>query len=121
MGDKIYSRGQIALASGDLIDVHSVRVSTTNNAKQVHTIRQKGAGIVLGVEETTVSYESYISEDGQERDYFALVKTGVIVNLRIKIDGETMTIQGAYQSRDFDLPLDDAINLSMNFVGHLVT
>lgn len=120
MGDKIYPRGQIALATGDLIDVISVKVSTTNNAKQVHTIRQKGAGITLGVEETTVSYEAAISEDGQERDYFALVKKGTIVNLRVKIPGETMTIQGTYNTRDFDLPLDDAINLSMNFVGHLV-
>lgn len=120
MGDKLYSRGQIALASGDLFDVYNITVSTTNNAKQVHTIRKKGAGIVLGTEETTVSYQSYISEDGQERDYFALVKTGAIVNLRIKIDGETMTIQGAYKTRDFTLPLDDAIELSMEFIGSLV-
>lgn len=121
MGDKIYPRGQIALASGDLIDAVSIKVSTTNNAKQVHTIRRKGAGITLGVEESTVSYESAINEDGQERDYFALVKKGNIVNLRVKIPGETMTFQGAYQMRDFDLPLDAEITLSMSFVGHLVT
>lgn len=119
MGDKRYIRGQIALASGDLIDVTNVRVSHTNNAKQVHTIRQKGAGIALGVEETTVSFDAVISEDGQERDYFALVKKGTIAQLRIKLPGETITVQGAFQSRDFDLPLDDAIKLSMNFVGHM--
>jgi hypothetical protein len=118
MGDKIYPRGQIALGNGDLIDVISVKVSQTNNAKQVHTIRQKGAGITLGTEETTVSYEAVVSEDGQERDYFALVKKGTIVQLRIKVPGETITVQGAYQSRDFDLPLDDAIKLSLNFIGH---
>ncbi len=118
MGDRIYPRGQIALASGDLIDVVSVKVSHTNNAKQVHTIRQKGAGIALGTEETTVSYEAVVSEDGQERDYFKLVKKGTIVQLRIKIPGETITVQGAYTSRDFDLPLDDAIKLSLNFIGH---
>lgn len=120
MGDKIYPRGQIALASGDLIDVTSVKISTTNNAKQVHTIRQKGAGITLGVEETTVSYDAAISQDGQERDYFALVKKGTIVNLRVKIPGETMTVEGTYSMRDFDLPLDSEIVLSMSFVGHLV-
>lgn len=120
MGDSIYPRGQIALGSGDLIDVTNVRITTTNNARQVHTIRQKGAGITLGVEETTVSFDSVISSDGQERDYFALVKAGSITQLRLKIPGETMTVQGAFRSRDFELPLDDAIKLSCEFVGHLV-
>lgn len=119
MGDKNYARGRIALGSGDLIDVTNVRVSHTNNAKQVHTLRQKGAGITLGTEETSVSFDAVISEDGQERDYFSLVKKGTITQLRIKIDGETMTVQGAFQSRDFDLPLDDAIKVSLNFIGHM--
>lgn len=121
MGESIYGRGQIALLTGDLHDVYNITVNTTNNATQVHTIRKKGAGITPGVEETTVSYQSYISQDGQERDYFALVKTAAIVRLRIKIDGETMTIEGAYKTRDFTLPLDAAIELNMEFVGHLVT
>jgi hypothetical protein len=120
MGDKIYPRGQIALASGDLIDVTNVKVSTTNNAKQVHTIRQKGAGITPGVEESTVSFDAAISEDGQERDYFALIKKSTIVNLRVKIPGETLSFEGAFTTRDFDLPLDSEIVLSMSFVGHLV-
>jgi len=120
MGDKVYPRGQIALASGDLIDVTNIKVSTTNNAKQVHTIRQKGAGITTGVEESTVSFDAAISEDGQERDYFALIKAATIVNLRVKIPGETLSFEGAFTTRDFDLPLDSEIALSMSFVGHLV-
>lgn len=120
MGDKVYPRGRIAVGSGDLIDVTNIKVTTTNNAKQVHTILQKGAGITLGVEETTVTFDSVISEDGQERDYFALVKTGRIGQLRIKIPGETLTVEGSYKTRDFELPLDDSIKLSMEFVGHLV-
>ncbi len=72
MGDQIYPRGRIALGNGELIDVTNVKVTHTNNAKQVHTIRQKGAGITLGVEETTVSYDSVVGADGQERDYFNL-------------------------------------------------
>jgi len=120
MGDKIYPRGRIALGNGDLIDVTNIKVTTKNNAKQVHTIAQKGAGITMGVEETTVSYDSVISEDGQERDYFQLVKTGKIVQLRIKLPGETITVQGVYASRDFELPLDDSIKLSCEFIGHMV-
>lgn len=120
MGDKVYPRGRLAIGSGDLIDVTNVKVTTTNNAKQVHTIIQKGAGITLGVEETTLSFDCVISEDGQERDYFALIKSGVISQARIKVPGETMTIEGTYKTRDFELPLDDSIKLSMEFVGHLV-
>lgn len=120
MGDKVYPRGRIAVGSGDLIDVTNVKINTTNNAKQVHTILQKGAGITLGVEETTVSFDSVIGEDGQERDYFTLVKTGVISQLRIKLPLETITVEGTYKTRDFELPLDDSIKLSMEFVGAVV-
>ena len=120
MGNKIYPRGRIALGNGDLIDVTNVTVSTTNNAKQVHTLRQKGSGITMGVEETTVSYDSVVSETGQERDYFQLVKGGKIVQLRIKVPGETITVEGTYKTRGFELPLDDSIKLSMEFVGHAV-
>lgn len=120
MGDQIYPRGRIAQGNGDLIDVTNVKVTHTNNSKQVHTIRQKGAGITYGIEETTVSYDAVVGEDGQERDYFGLVKTGKIVQLRIKIPGETITVEGAYKTRDFELPLDDAIKLSLEFIGHMV-
>lgn len=120
MGDKIYPRGRIALGNGDLIDVTNIKYTHTNNAKQVHTIRQKGSGIVLGNEESTISYDCVVSEDGAERDYFQLVKTGRIVQLRVKVPGETITVQGTYKTRDFELPLDDSIKLSMEFVGHTV-
>lgn len=119
MGDRVYPRGQIAYGSGNLVDVTNVKVTHTNNAKQVHTIAQKGAGITLGVEETTVSFDSVISEDGQERDYFSLVKTGRITQVRIKLPVETITVVGSYKTRDFELPLDDSIKLSLEFVGHL--
>lgn len=116
----IYPRGQIALGSGDLIDVTNIKVDHSNGAKQVHTIRQKGAGIALGLEECAVSYDAVVSEEGQERDYFSLVKKGTIVQLRIKIPGETMTINGSYSTRNFELPIDDAIKLALSFVGAMV-
>jgi hypothetical protein len=119
MGDKIYPRGRIALGSGDLIDVTNVKVMHTNNAKQVHTMNRSGTGTVKGNEETTISYDCVVSETGQERDYFALVKTGKIVQLRIKLPLETITVEGSYKSRSFDLPLDDSIKLSLEFVGSM--
>lgn len=114
---KIYPRGRIALGSGDLIDVTNVKVNHTNNSKQVHTMNKSGTGVVKGNEETTISYDCVISQTGQERDYFALVKTGAIVQLRVKLPLETITVNGVYKSRSFDLPMDDSIKLSLEFIG----
>lgn len=115
---KLYPKGQIALGSGDLIDVTNVKVDHKNNGKQVHTIRRSGVGVTMGNEETTVSYDCVVSEDGQERDYFRLVKKGTVQQLRIKIPGETITVDGIYTDRSFDLPIDDSIKLSLSFIGH---
>ena len=118
MGDEVFPRGQIALLNGDLFGVTNVKISTTNNKKQVHTIRRPGAGITKGVEETTVTYDAVIGAEGEERDYFTLVKNNKIVRLRIKIPGRTDTIEGGYQAEDLELPLDDAIKQSLTFIGH---
>jgi hypothetical protein len=115
---KIYPRGQIALGSGDLIDVTNVKHDITNNAKQVHTIRQKGAGITLGTEESTVSFDIVVSEDGLERDWYNLLKKGEISQVRLKIPGETITVNGAVKDIGTELPLDDAIKVSVTFIGH---
>ena len=114
---KIYPRGYIAMDSGDLIDVTDVKVSTTNNASQVHTLRQKGAGVTLGVEETTVTFNTVVSQEGSEADYFRMVKAGTIKQLRIKIPVETIIVNGVYQMEDLELPLDAPIKQSLTFIG----
>jgi hypothetical protein len=114
----LYPRGQIALGSGDLIDVTNVKIDQVNNAKQVHTIRQKGAGFSLGVEETTVSFDAVVSDQGEERDWLDLLKKGRIKQIRIKTPGRTMTVNGVVSSISTELPLDDAIKMSLTFIGH---
>lgn len=115
---KFYPKGAIATDGGDLIQVTNIKYTHKNGAKQVHTIRKKGAGITLGNEESTISYDTVVDSAGQERDYYLAVKKGLIKQLRIKVPGETITVNGVYESRDFDLPLDDAIKLSLSFIGH---
>ena len=119
MGEQVYPRGQIAFGSGDLIDVTTVKISTTDNSKQVHTIRQRGAGITQGTEESTLSFDAVIGEEGQEANWIQYVKTPTITQLRVKIPGETITIVGKFKTRDIELPLDDAIKLTMEFIGHV--
>ena len=120
MGEALYPRGAIAMGNGDLIDVTDVKIDTTNNAKQVHTIRQKGAGITLGTQETTISFNAVVSDEGPEADWLKLVKKGTIKQLRIKTPGETDTCNGVFQSTGKELPLDDAIKIALTFIGHLV-
>ena len=115
---KLFPRGFIAMGNGDLIQVTTVKIDTSNGAKQVHTIRQKGAGFTTGVEETTVSFDAVVSEDGPERDYLKMLKRGLIKQLRIKIPGETLSITGVVSTRSLELPLDAEIKYSITFIGH---
>lgn len=115
---KLFPRGFISMESGDLIQVTNVKIDHVNNAKQVHTLRKKGVGITFGVEETTVSFDAVVDEDGPERDYLGMLKNGELKQVRIKIPGETISVNGAVSSLSKELPLDDSIKFSITFIGH---
>lgn len=114
---KKFPRGWIAMGNGDLLQVTNVKIDHTNNAKQVHTIRRKGAGVTLGVEETTVSFDAVVDEEGSERDYLKMLKQGQIKQLRVKVPGETLTITGTVSALSKELPLDSEIKYSITFIG----
>jgi len=114
---KLYPRGWIAMGNGDLIQVTTIKIDHTNNAKQVHTIRRNGAGVTLGVEETTVSFDAVVDQDGCERDYLKMLKRGHIKQLRVKVPGETITITGVVSALSKELPLDAEIKYSITFIG----
>jgi hypothetical protein len=115
-----YPQSFLAMGNGDLVQVTNFRCTYNNKAKQVHTLRRAGAGIVKGKPECTVTFDSSIDEDGPERDYWALVKDGTIKQLRVKCPGGvTLTINGAFSAADLDGPLEDATKVSCTFVGRL--
>ena len=90
MGDtKTYSKARIAMASGDLMQVTNLKVSTDNSAKTVPTLRRpRGAGVTVGEEKTSVSFDYVIDDDGAERDYIKDLRTGVeIGNTQGVLDG----------------------------------
>lgn len=116
---EIYDRGAIAMGNGELLSVTNVKVDTSDNSKQVHTLRKKGAGITQGVEETTVTFDAVIGDQGEEADWLELVKKKLIKTLRIKIPGRTMTVVGKYKDVSYELPLDDAVKVSLGFIGKL--
>lgn len=114
---EFFPRGRLALGSGDLMKITNVKLDSTNNAKQVHTIRIKGAGITLGTEEHTLSFDMVVGEDGEERDWYKMLKAGQIKQARIKVPGRTITIEGTSKTIGLELPLDAEIKQTVQFIG----
>lgn len=120
MAQRKYGQSYVAQGNGDFVQCTSFTVTTTNNGKQVHTLREKGSGYVLGVEESTIKMEFAISDAGPERDFHRQLKEGEPVLLRVKIPGgDVFSYNGVYTGVDMDGSLDDATKFSVNFVGHM--
>jgi hypothetical protein len=115
----LYPRGRIALDTGDLIDVTDVKLDFTNNAKQVNTLRRPGAGYTIGNRETTVTFNVAVSEEGLERDYFLMAQRGLIKQLRLKVPGKTINVEGVFKDVGLELPLDAEIKQSLTFIGKM--
>jgi hypothetical protein len=115
---KSYPRGAVSLGNGDLIQVTNLSWSQTNNASLKHTLAQSPSGKVLGNREVTGSFTSIIDEDGPERDYFVRVDSGEEVNMRLKLPGGiTKNFVGLLNTLDGSIPLDDAVEFTVNFMG----
>jgi hypothetical protein len=74
---------------------------------------------VYGNEETTISFDAVVDENGPERDYLTMMKKKQVKQIRLKIPGETMTINGCVSDRSVEMPLDDAVKFSITFIGSL--
>lgn len=117
---ELFAKAFLAQGNGDLVRVTNFKVTTTNNGKQVHTLREDGAGVTLGVRESTVTFDFVVGENGFERTYIKDVQDGKIVQLRAKFPGgKVLTLNGIYTSVDLDAPLDDAVKGSITFIGKL--
>lgn len=116
-----YPQAYLAMGNGDLVSVTNFTVTLTNNGRQVHTLRRKGAGVLLGTQESTVTFDFVISEDGPERNIWRDVMRGTIRQIRAKAPGgkTTLTLNGMFTGCDLDGPLDDATKGSATFVGHM--
>lgn len=117
---ELFAKAFLAQGNGDLVRVTNFQVTTTNNGKQVHTLREDGAGVTLGVRESSVSFDFVVGENGFERNYVKDIQDGKIVQLRAKFPGgKVLTLNGIYTNVSLDAPLDDAVKGSMSFVGKL--
>jgi len=116
---KLYPKAFLSQGSGDFISIQNFSTTLGNGAKQIHTLREKGSGYTLGVQESTLSGDCVLSEDGPERDFWRQCEEGEAIQLRSKIPGgDVHTYNGVYSSINMDAPLDDAVKVSFTFVGH---
>ncbi len=114
---EFFPRGRLATKSGELVKITNVKLDSTNNAKQIHTMKTKGAGVTLGVEEHTLSFDLVVGEEGEERDWYEQMKKGSINQVRVKVPGRTITIEGTVKTIGLELPLDDSIKQSIQIIG----
>lgn len=119
---KQFPKGAIAMGNGDLVQVLTWSLDVKNGLKLKHTLRSKApVGVVLGNEEATLTFEAEIPAEGSERDYFELVKSGKITQLRLKTPGKTYVMDGALSSVKFDAPIDDAVKVSCEAMGRVTS
>jgi len=116
-----FPQAYLAMGNGDLVMVTNFTATLTSGAKQAHTIRIKGAGIIPGNEESSVSFTSIVSEDGPEKNFWDDVKSGRIRQLRCKLPGgrTTLVLNGAFSQCDTEGPLDDSTKLNCTFIGRM--
>lgn len=117
---KVYGQGYLAQGNGDFIQCTNYSLNSSVDAKQISTLRKPGAGVVNGVPTSTVSFELVIDGAGPERNFHRQMIEGEEIQLRCKVPGTApLTLNGHYSSIGVEVPLDDAVKYSVEFVGHL--
>ena len=114
-----YPRGQISLGTGKLAQATMTRMTYTQGRRLKHTIRRSPSGFVTGNHEVSGSISTIIDEEGPERDYFALVKSGAQKQFRYEIPGQGVVVVGVFSQVSAEIPTDDAVSVSADFVGKL--
>jgi hypothetical protein len=116
-----YPKGQIGYGSGNLKQCTNAKFSLNRNAKLKHSIAKSPSGICYGHEELSGTLEFEVDETGIERDLIDDLKRGKRRNFRFKDAISTDEINGVLTSFDKEIPSDDAVKISVGFIGKLVT
>ncbi len=116
---KAHPRGQIAVEGSQLMQAVMGRFSFTNGAQLKHTLARSPNGVVLGVRDCNGSIEIDVAEDGIEQPWYTLVRTGKRVNAQYEIPTLNCEIEMVLSGVDTELPVDNSVKLTVNWVGKL--
>lgn len=114
---ELYPRGAIAMGNGELVQVTNVKVSYTNAAKNIPTIRSAFSGFVVGEASLTGSLDTVVPASGEERDYWAMVEKGTVKQVRLKLPGKTKAFNIVFDKVDIELPVGAPIAMNLTFIG----
>lgn len=114
---KNHPRGQVHVNGTQLMQATMGRFSVTNNAKLKSTLAKNPNAIVFGNVEAEGSIEVDVPEEGTEFDYIRLVTSGQKVNFQFEIPEQNVTVEGAFQKLEGEIPLDDAVKMTLSWIG----
>lgn len=117
---KYFPKARISVGSGDLQNATDINVKGSRGRKLVSTIRKKVAGYTDGEASDEVSFKSAIDEDGFERDYLGKWKQGEFVQLRVKVPGETIVINGVFDEPSITSNVGGHIEFEIKCMGKIV-
>jgi hypothetical protein len=114
-----YPKAAIAVDGGELQDAHDVTLAITNSRKAVHTFRKGGkpSGSTGGPKFATLSFKSFISRAGFERDYLQAVDKGMVKRVKLKLPGKVVTATGPYNKAEITGNLENAVEVTVSMEG----
>ncbi len=112
-----FPKARAAFGAGDLQDVYDTNLAITDGRKLLSTLRRNPAGWTDGSRSTNCTLKSFISEEGFERSWLKKWKSGEIVQIRLKVPGQTITIEGVLTNPVLTSNVDNGIDFSISILG----
>lgn len=112
-----FPKARAAFGAGDLQDVYDVNLAATDGRKLVSTLRRNPAGWTDGSRSTNLTLKSAISADGFERSYLKTWQKGDVVQIRIKVPGQTLVVEGVLTNPIVTANVDNFIDFTISILG----
>ncbi len=112
-----FPKAKAAFGAGDLQDVYDTNLASTDGRKLVPTLRRNPAGWTEGAHSTNLTLKSAISEEGFERSYLKKWKKGDIVQIRLKVPGQTLVVEGVLTNPVVTSNVDNFIDFTISLLG----
>lgn len=117
---KFFPKARISVGAGDLQNATDVNVKGSRGRKLVPTMRKKVAGYTDGEANDEVSFKMAIDEDGFERNFLKKWQKGEFVQLRVKVPGETITLNGVFDEPTITSNVGGHIEFEIKCMGKIV-
>lgn len=116
---KQYPRAQISIGPGELRDATDAEIQITSTSKNVHTLRQNGAGFIDGNQECTFTVNTIIPETGPERPWLKdYIKNRKKIQVRLKLPGtEPLSVIGKVTGATIRATLEEGTQFNITGTG----